>query len=227
MLKVVALLGWLSAQEAAPGDLTNFINETPRCGGEIGHCFGIHLHVVVDSGAPIQTVVWVRDQLDALNHRFAVIDVNFEIVAATPLAAGALEIDSRAERDALGEPHFTRGVAHVFVVGRLADVDVAGSEIRGVHWRFRGDRARRWVILSRIAGPLVLAHELGHFFGLPHSDYDISVMNKTPRPPPAGGAELSFAEPEFARMRAHRNRMLRDGMLINSRPAASARPAPR
>src|SRR5690606_9293769 len=118
----------------------------------------------------------------------SVIDVNFEIVAASPLPISALEVSTRAERDALA-PHFTRGVAHVFVVGRLADVDVAGAEIRGVHWRLRGDRSRRWVILSKIAGSLVLTHELGHFFGLPHSDHDISVMNKTPRPPPTGGAE--------------------------------------
>ena len=103
----------------------------------------------------------------------------------------------------------------MFVVGRLADVDVAGDEIRGVHWRLRGDRARRWVILSKIARSLVLTHELGHFFGLPHSSHDISVMNKTPRPPPPDGAALSFAAPEFARMRKRRDRMLGDGMLVD------------
>ena len=40
------------------------------------------------------------------------------------------EIVLVAKRDALGHDRFTRGVVHVFVVGRLADVDIAGNEIR-------------------------------------------------------------------------------------------------
>jgi hypothetical protein len=105
-------------------------------------------------------------------------------------------------------------VVHVFVVGRLADVDIAGNEIRGVHWRERADRTHRWVILSKIAGSLVLPHELGHFFGLPHSTHDISLMNKTVRLTPLV-SELTFAEPEVLRMRKHRDRMLGSKMLVN------------
>ncbi|HEY8376066.1 MAG TPA: hypothetical protein VIK91_06230 [Nannocystis sp.] len=199
----------------APGaDLSAYSQQTPRCAPDVPRCFGIHLHLVVDGGTPVQTVEWMSAQVAEANRRFATIDVNFEVVAADALPVSALEIDNRAERDALGDPHFTRGVVHVFVVGRLADVDIAGSEIRGVHWRFRKDRSRRWIILSKIAGPLTLTHELGHFFGLPHSGHDISVMNKTPRLAWLTG-ELSFAEIEFARMRRHRDAMLRSGMLVD------------
>lgn len=221
MLRAALVAGWIAAAAAGAGansglsdspDLAAYVKETPRCDAAIGHCFGLHLHVVATAEGPVQTVAWVTEQVAAANARFREIDVNFEIVAADALPASDLEIDDRGERDALGDPRFTRGVAHVFVVGRLADVDIAGNEIRGVHWRFRKDRARRWVILSKIAGSLVLTHELGHFFGLPHSDYDVSVMNKTVRLTPLL-TELSFAEPEFAKMRRHRDTMLRSGML--------------
>lgn len=218
MFGAVVLAGWIAAGAGAgPGladspDMAAYVKETPRCDAAVAHCFGLHLHVVATAEGPVQTVQWVSEHVTAANARFREIDVNFEIVAADALPAGDLEIDDKAERDALGDLRFTRGVAHVFVVGRLADVDIAGNEIRGVHWRFRKDRARRWVILSKIAGSLVLCHELGHFFGLPHSDYDISVMNKTVRLTPLL-TELSFAEPEFARMRRHRDQMVRSGML--------------
>lgn len=205
--------GWLAATVPSDSpDLSPYVSQTPRCGA-VERCFGVHLHLVVGPDGPVQSVEWVSSQIAETNARFGVIDVNFEIVAAEALPASDLEIDDRSERDALGNPKFSRGVAHVFVVGRLANVDEPG-EIRGVHWRYRKDRSRRWVILSKIAGSLVLSHELGHFFGLPHSDYDISVMNKSPRPI-ADPSKLSFAEPEFSRMRKHRDKMLKSGMLVD------------
>jgi hypothetical protein len=217
-----------SASEPVPKDsvdLQAYVRDTPRCLATT-HCFGVHLHMVVTPEGAAQDVAWVRAQIEQADRHFALIDTSFEIVAADAVPAGELEIDDRAERDALGHDRFTRGVVHVFVVGRLADVDIAGNEIRGVHWRERADRTHRWVILSRIAGSLVLAHELGHFFGLPHSDYDISLMNKTVRLTPMV-SELTFAEPEVLRMRKHRDRMLASKMLLaRTPPAVTPTPTP-
>lgn len=222
-----------AAPTAAPGaaavsgtssvDLDAYVRDTPRCLATT-HCFAIHLHMVVTPEGATQDLAWVRAQVEQADRHFALIDTSFEIVAADAVPASELEIDDRAERDALGHHRFTRGVVHVFVVGRLADVDIPGNEIRGVHWRERADRSRRWVILSRIAGSLVLSHELGHFFGLPHSDYDISLMNKTVRLTPMV-SELTFAEPEVARMRKHRDRMLAAKMLLERAKAPAPTPA--
>ena len=212
---------WLMLLAPVPADSSPdaaaFVESTPRCVATATHCFGIHLHVVQTETGPVQDVAWVTAQIEQAQRHFALIDTSFEIVAADLLPASELEVDDRDERDALGHARFSRGVVHVFVVGRLADVDIDGSEIRGVHWRERGDRSHRWVILSKIAGSLVLPHELGHFFGLPHSTYDISLMNKTVRLTPLV-SELTFAEPEVLRMRKHRDRMLASRMLLARKP---------
>ena len=220
---------WLMLLAPVPADsppaVSPVVASTPRCAPTAAHCFGIHLHVVQTETGPVQDVAWVTAQIEQAQRHFALIDTSFEIVAADTVPASELEIDDRDERDALGHARFSRGVVHVFVVGRLADVDIDGSEIRGVHWRERADRTHRWIILSRIAGSLVLSHELGHFFGLPHSTYDISLMNKAVRLT-AMVSELTFAEPEVARMRKHRDRMLASKMLLARAPALAPTPAP-
>lgn len=216
---MLALLLAVAAQAAPPtapatavDTLAAYISDTPRCDPARAHCFGIHLHLVRTADGPIQTALWVREQVEQAQKHFALIDTGLEVTAVDALPASELEIDDRPERDALGHDRFTRGVVHVFVVGRLANVDEPG-EIRGVHWRERADRTHRWIILSKIAGSLVLSHELGHFFGLPHSTYDISLMNKSVRLTPLV-TDLTFAEPEVTRMRKHRDRMLASKMLL-------------
>ena len=220
-----AALPAVPVPEDSKADLEAYVRDTPRCLATT-HCFGVHLHMVVTPEGAAQDVAWVREQIEQADRHFALIDTSFEIVAADAVPASELEIDDRAERDALGHDRFTRGVVHVFVVGRLADVDIAGNEIRGVHWRERADRSHRWVILSRIAGSLVLSHELGHVVGLPHSTYDISLMNKSVRLTPLV-TELTFAEPEVLRMRKHRDRMLASKMLQGRgvKPASSSTPS--
>ena len=95
-------------------------------------------------------------------------------------AAVPAEIVTVADRDDLAASATPAEVVHVFVVAALADKDEEGAWIRGVHWRYGGTRkalrGRRYVILSRIAGEDTLAHELGHFFGLPHSETDGNLM---------------------------------------------------
>jgi hypothetical protein len=203
----------------ARGEALNaYVTETPRCAAGASHCFAIALHLVMveraQGRAPVQTVSWVAAQVRQAQRLFASIDVSVQVESVDALPASILEIDTRSERDALGRKRFSRGVLDVFVVQRLADVDIDGEQIRGVHWRYRPETKRRWIILSRIASDLVLSHEMGHFFGLRHSTYKVSIMNKTPRDDPPWSSRV-FAEPELARMRVHRDRMISSGMLID------------
>jgi hypothetical protein len=49
---------------------------------------------------------------------------------------------------------------------------------RGVHWHSQSHPGKHYVILSSIAGPNVLAHELGHYLGNPkHSEVPGNLMS--------------------------------------------------
>ena len=192
--------------------LRAFVTGSPRCPTKAKHCIGLHVHVVEIDGDPVADARWMYEDVAHANELFAEIGVGFTVVDVDALPADKAEMDTRRDRDMLGRKLFSRGVVHVFVVRRLADVDVAGEQIRGVHWRDRADTSRRWVILSSIGSFTVLAHELGHFFGLPHSSYEVSIMNKTPRLLPTWPDRV-FHENELTIMRRQRDAMLADGMI--------------
>ena len=87
-------------------------------------------------------------------------------------------LTTREDRDALGA-YRTPGTIDAFVVRGLVDVDTPPLPRRGVHWRDRTRRGVRYVIVVADASPWVLSHELGHYFGNPHSDVPGNLMSYT------------------------------------------------
>jgi len=168
------------------------------------------VHIAVDDGKPVATADWITQQLAGTQKHFAAIDAGFTIVSVDALPASAAHVANRKERDAFA-PQVKGTVIHVFVTGRLDDVDIAGNIIYGVTWR-RGDT--KFVILSTEAWGRTLAHELGHVFGLPHSTYAISIMNKTDRKEPPL-EDRTFADEELTAMRPRLKAMLHDKVIAD------------
>lgn len=187
------------------------------CPPAVTRCFGLVLHVAPGmDGGLVQSPRWIAGQLASANRLFAPLAVGFTLVEVRALGAREVVVWTRADRNRLQRLLRGRGHIDVFVVGRLGDVDRPGEEINGVHWRRNG---RRWIILAAKAWDLTLGHELGHYFGLPHSAVAASIMNTTRRAHPPHGERL-FQPDELARMRrtierAVRRRTLRD----HARPA--------
>lgn len=192
----------------APVDLSGFLREAPPCPSDASYCVGVVLHVVVKDGAPVATPAWFAGQLEVANTLFAPLKVGFTLQEARELPDTVLDIVTRADRNQLGRKRSVKAHANVYLVGSLADVDEIGHMLNGVHWRDTANKDRRWVILASTAWGLTLAHEFGHFFGLPHSSYDESIMNKSPRETPAPEDRI-FAAPEVKKMEAESKRLFK------------------
>jgi hypothetical protein len=208
-MRALALIAVL-AGVARADDLDDIRAAAPACTAT--HCIGIHLHVASGDHALVATPDWVAERLAAANQHLATIDAGFTIAAID--TASAMHVATRADRNAIIGKGLHAGVIDVYLVMRLDDIDADGV-IRGVTWRTKDDR--KYIIMSILAPPRTLAHELGHFFGLPHSTYAISIMNKTPRdtPPPE---QRRFADEEIAAMKPELKRLLHDKVIVEVTP---------
>ncbi len=121
---------------------------------------------------------FIREQLTHANAVYRPLGLELVDAGRESLPERHARLVTRADRDALLR-YVRRGSVHCVVVASLMDVDEAGRERRGVHWRSRRS-ARHLVIVSTLSGPYVLAHELGHFFGnREHSETPGNLMSYT------------------------------------------------
>ena len=205
---LVTLLAASGARADVADDVQAIRRGVPACDRTRAHCFGIQLHVAVDGRGPIVSPEWIAAQLAAANRHFARLDASFQLAGIDQQSN--VHVETRGDRDGLAA-YLGGPVVHVFITRRLDDVDVAGSIAFGVTWHAQKD-PRKYIIVSAEAMSRTLAHELGHFFGLPHSTYAISIMNKTDRaaPPPE---QRTFADEEIEAMRPVLEMLVREHVL--------------
>ncbi len=214
MKRALAFLLWLLvaplAHAQAP-ELASVIATTPACDTARATCIGLRLHVPVNDAGPIAKPEWIERQVATANEHFASLDVAFQIVGVEPLPPSAERVEDREERTSFGR--LTKGrVIDVFITGHLDDIDTAGAMAFGVTWWVTGDK--KLVIVSTQAFERTLTHELGHVFGLPHSKYDISIMNKTKREQPPV-EDRTFHAKELAKMKLRMRALIKNKTLQN------------
>jgi hypothetical protein len=168
--------------------------------------FTLRVAIVTDpAGQPVAQEQWLTQQMAQAQELFAPFGVGFVRQDAPPLTNAAEHVETRSDRDALADrvqPH----VVNVFVVGSLRDVDEPDRMRKGVHWH--APAGRHYIIVVATAPPSVLAHELGHFFGNPHSSVRDNVMSYE-----RSGAPVFFDAAQGKRIAARAKEYVTSGEL--------------
>jgi hypothetical protein len=204
---ILALGGIAHADEVAA-----IRKAAPGCEASRDYCFAIQLHIATSDAKLVAGADWLKAQLVGANRHFAPLGVGFTLAGVDTMSDSAMHVETRADRNALAVGRLGGRIIHVFIVGQLDDVDVEGGIAYGVTWRRPSD-TRKYIIVSAQALERTLAHELGHFFGLPHSTYDVSIMNKSERKEPPV-EQRTFADEEISAMRPVLERLLRGKVIV-------------
>ena len=136
---------------------------------------------------PARSPEWVNSHLQAVKDLLAPHGIAVT-VRSDFFVADRCEVLTREDRDLFARQVSDDRTVTVLVVPRVRDLDVLTYNLQGVHWRGQG---RRWIFLTARSRPPTLAHELCHFFGLPHDPEGGNLMTpgpsspawRSPRPP--------------------------------------------
>ncbi len=169
--------------------------------------FSLRVSIVSDeAGKPLADPGWLAGEIEAAEGLFEPFGVRFARADGAPLDARLAHVETRDDRNALGS-RVTPHVIDVFVVASLRDVDDPAQMRRGVHWH--APSGAHYLILVASAPKTVLAHELGHYFGNPHSRVPDNVMSYE-----RSGAPVFFDADQGKRIAARARAYVRSGELL-------------
>lgn len=131
-------------------------------------------------GKPAVTDAFVDAQVLEAERLLGPLGVHVKKASSRTLASSFAKIETRADRNGLAS-ELRAGVINVYYVESLRDVDDPRYLIQGVHWRPTAgpakDQGKRWIFVAAAASPTTTAHELGHYFGLPHVKTKNNLMS--------------------------------------------------
>ncbi len=156
----------------------------------------LSIAVAEQHGKPVVKCPWLRRQVAEAERLLSAQRVHVKVVKRRRLPARYVALEKAKDRDALVK-HLERKVINVFVVRTLRDVHDPRYLIQGVRWRNLRNLRKDYIIVAASASPTTLAHELGHYFGNPHSYVDNNIMSYKRSDP----SKVRFNAKQGAKMR--------------------------
>jgi hypothetical protein len=207
----------LAQPSAATGSSTLSARGKAKANEPLGP-LAVRIAVAVDGDTAVVDDAWIATELSEANRLLGPHGIRVQAIERRALGASFVALETAEDRDRLASG-VGRGAIDVFVVRSLRDVDDPRRMILGVRWRLRRDTDKDYVILSSIASPTTLAHELGHYLGLGHSPVVDNVMSYRRSDPGA----VSFEPRQGAKMLATAHRLVRSKRLgtITTAPQAA------
>jgi hypothetical protein len=170
----------------------------------------LNIAVAEIDGTPVVSKDWVSRQVAESQRLMKPHRLSVGLVRRRELIEELARLETAEDRDALAA-HLEPRAINAFIVKRLRDVDDPDRFIRGVRWRLRRDLRKDYVIVSAIAGPLTLCHELGHFLGNGHSYVVNNVMSYKHE----DHDKIRFDDRQGAKMRQVARRLLRTKKVLS------------
>ena len=136
----------------------------------------LSIAVATTDGAPAQTDAWIDDQIQQAQRLYNGFGIYFRKAEVRPLDGRFAALETRADRDALAG-QLKKGFLNVFIVTSLRNIDDPKLYRMGVHWAPNGDLKRQYCIVASSARRTTMAHEIGHYFTLQHTQVPDNLMS--------------------------------------------------
>lgn len=182
-------------------DLRRDPSERPKRSGAAMITIPLTVHLAASEEHPAATMRRLERGLEEANAAMSPYGLRVKVRELRRMPEGYGSITRRRDRRRIAGYAPPDGSVHVFMVDTL---ELRGGRrgdrsVRGLHWRYRGIlrrlRQREYVVVSSDAPATTLAHELGHRFGLSHTEAEENLMCSCRRGPrqiftPQQGATL-------------------------------------
>jgi len=149
----------------------------------------VTVHLAVDQRDHPATMRRLQAALARANLALSPSGVELVVRAIEALPGSYGSITRRRDRRRIAHHAPRDGTLHVFMVSNI-ELGSPGSgdrSVRGLHWRYSGVlrrlREREYVVVSGDAPATTLVHEVGHYFGLGHSERAENLMCSCRRGP--------------------------------------------
>jgi hypothetical protein len=188
--------------------------------------FALVVHVATTRPAEIDPRL--DTLLGAANRHFTAAGIEFEVDERRELPESFAVLETIRERRQLGKFFVPRRI-NVYLVDEIRDPTPSAATRRaaraqgrkpsgrlsGAHVPIRGRTPGTYIIVARTRSAVSLAHELGHFFGVPHSEDPTNIMSY-------GSDRDHFDERQLDVFRRHARRFRRARAVRLLPPAAAA-----